>query len=108
MSIESGRPAPADYAQVPEEGEPPHRYYEKAMEAIGKFGYFQEHFKGANRENLKALQLVLWRMLYDDYNETIPEGAVSHLGEYSEEDYTEYLQALGTIENYIHENKPQH
>jgi hypothetical protein len=107
MSIETGRPAPADYGQLPQENEPPHRFYEKALEALWRFSDFTEHFKGGNKDNIQALAVVINRMLAEDYDQlTPPRNRL--IPDDSESDYADYQRALTTIEQYIQENKAHH
>ena len=52
--------------------------------------------------------VVLNYMLADDYGELIPQGAANHLAGNDPDAYEDYKQALGTLEQYIQENKPTH
>jgi hypothetical protein len=108
MFPEYDRPAPADYGHVPEEGETPHRYYEKALEALSNLSNFREHLQGRNSKSIEAAITALNFMLADDYEELIPEGARTSLLPPDRDAYEDYKRALVTLEQYIQENKSAH
>jgi len=101
---------PDDYGRLPQEGEPPHRFYEKGLEALSNFSQFTEYFEGPNRENIKALVAVLNHMLADDLTELLPEhGApIERALRGSKPDYEDYQRALATIDEYLQENRRTH
>ncbi|HKQ08571.1 MAG TPA: hypothetical protein VJ464_25845 [Blastocatellia bacterium] len=108
MLTEYNRPAPADYGQVPEEGEAAHEYYAKALEALFNVSRFREHLTGQNSKNIEAAIIALNFMLADDYEELLPEGQTASLLPPDQDAYEDYKRALGTLEQYIQENKPAH
>jgi hypothetical protein len=98
-----------DYGKLPDEGEPPHKFYQKGLEALWRFSQFQNHFEGRHRLTIAALILVLNWMMSDDYVELVPEGAVvSSVHTVAKENYDDFQRALSVIEQYIQENKRSH
>ena len=107
MPIERPGFTPSEYGQLPEEHEPSHKFYEKSLEALSQFGQFQERFEGSNKHAIEAAYLVLHRMIAEDLNETLPEGATP-MSPGSEEDYKDFQAALDVLQDYINENKQRH
>jgi len=101
--------ADPDYGKLTDEGEPPHKFYEKGFEALWRFSQFGEYLTGRNHHTILAMILRLNWMLADDYDELVPEGAVvPSIMQATEESYEDYQQALATVEQYIQENSRSH
>jgi hypothetical protein len=98
-----------DYGNLLDEGEPPHKFYQKGFEALWQFGNFKDRLEGRNCLTIAAMILVLNWMMSDDYEELVPEGAVlPSVHTPDKESYDDFQRSLAVIEQYIQENKRSH